>query len=362
MKIPRLLEDFLDINRAVFVCVRIRNSIVTSCSIKLSAVLLIACHFCHEVYNLPLAPKAKRRGSCLWMYGKKNKKKQTNMLSLLSSMKSLTKLGLVLLFRYGLCLSITYLENPRKLLCYFWWRHMQIRVSVTVQVWFMPINKSLFISDGGVYKLGLVLPFRYGLCYFWWRRLQIRVSVTVREWLIPTNIPSKISCFLQWRRLQIRVSVTVQVWFMPINKSLFVSDGGVYKLGLVLPFIAIMSLSWNRADICSPNKAWIRHRTIADVVILHAKDNFGAIEPSLLLANTVAGVMGKFQQVYGRYRLILIFPWLYICKIHIHTDTIYTYIQICVHRNVQNLPTPKSSRHWFRYWLVACPAPSHYLK
>ena len=213
------------------------------------------------------------------MYGKKKKK----MLSLLSSMKSLIKLGLVLLFRYGLCLSITYLENPRKLLCYFWWRHiqirvsvtvqvwfmpinkslfisdggvyrlglvlpfryglcyfwwrcLQIRVSVTVQVWFMPINKSLFISDGGVYRLGLVLPFRYGLCYFWWRRLQIRVSVTVREWLIPTNIPSKISCFLQWRRLQIRVSVTVQVWFMPINKSLFVSDGGVYKLGLVLPF------------------------------------------------------------------------------------------------------------------------------
>ena len=239
MKIPRLQEDFLDINRAVFVCVRIRNSIVTSCSIKLSAVLLIACHFSHEVHNLPLAPKAERRGSCLWMYGiKKNKKKKKkkNMLSLLSSMKSLTKLGLVLLFRYGLCLSITYLENPWKLLCYFWWRHMQIRVSVTVQVWFMPINKSLFISDGGVYKLGLVLPFRYGLCYFRWRRLQIRVSVTVREWLIPTNIPSKISCFLQWRRLQIRVSVTVQVWFMPINKSLFVSDGGVYKLGLVLPF------------------------------------------------------------------------------------------------------------------------------
>ena len=236
MKIPRLLEDFLDINRAVFVCVRIRNSIVTSCSIKLSAVLLIACHFCHEVHNLPLAPKAKRRGSCLWMYGEKKKHNKKTMLSLLSSMKSLTKLGLVLLFKYDLCLSITYLENPWKLLCYFWWRHMQIRVSVTVQVWFMPINKSLFISDGGVYKLGLVLPFRYGLCYFRWRRLQIRVSVTVREWLIPTNIPSKISCFLQWRRLQIRVSVTVQVWFMPINKSLFVSDGGVYKLGLVLPF------------------------------------------------------------------------------------------------------------------------------
>ena len=199
MKIPRLLEDFLDTNRAGFVCVRIRNFIVTSYSIKLSAVLLIACHLCHEAHNLPLAPKAKRRVSCLWMYGKK-------MLSLLSSMKSLTKLGLVLLFRYGLCLSITNLENPRKLLCYFWWRHIQIRVSVTVQVWFMPINKSLFISDGGVYRLRLVLPFRYGLCYFWWRRLQIRVSVTV------------------------------QVWFMPINKSLFISDGGVYRLRLVLPF------------------------------------------------------------------------------------------------------------------------------
>ena len=123
----------------------------------------------------------------------------------------------MLLFRYGFCLSKSYLENPRKLLCYFWWRRLQIRVSVTVQVWFMPINKSLLISDEGVYKLGLVLPFRYGLCYFWWRRLQIRVSVTVREWLIPANIPSKISCFLRRRRLQIRVSVTVQVWLMPVN-------------------------------------------------------------------------------------------------------------------------------------------------
>ena len=162
------------------------------------------------------------------------------------------KLGLVLPFRYGLCyfrwrrlqirVSVTVREwliptnIPSKISCFLQWRRLQIRVSVTVQVWLMPINKSLFVSDGGVYKLGLVLPFRYGLCYFRWRRLQIRVSVTVREWLIPTNIPSKISCFLQWRRLQIRVSVTVQVWFMPINKSLFVSDGGVYKLGLVLPF------------------------------------------------------------------------------------------------------------------------------
>ena len=101
--------------------------------------------------------------------------------------------------------------------CYFWWRRLQIRVSVIVRVWFMPINKYLLISDEGVYKFGLVLPFRYGLCYFWWRRLQIRVSVTVREWLIPANIPSKISCCLRWRRLQIRVNVTVQVWLMPVN-------------------------------------------------------------------------------------------------------------------------------------------------
>ena len=94
------------------------------------------------------------------------------------------KLGLVLLFRYGLCLSTSYLETPRKLLYnYFLWRRLQIRVSVIVEVWFMPINKSLFIPDEGVYKLGLVLPFRYGLCYFWLRRLQIRVSVTVRNGL-----------------------------------------------------------------------------------------------------------------------------------------------------------------------------------
>ena len=107
MKIPRLLEDFLDINRAVFVCVRIRNSIVTSCSIKLSAVLLIACHFCHEVRNLPLAPKAKRRGSCLWMYGKKKKKKK----------------------KKKHVIPIILDEVAHK-----------IRVSVTVQVWLMPVN------------------------------------------------------------------------------------------------------------------------------------------------------------------------------------------------------------------------------
>ena len=152
----------------------------------------------------------------------------------------------------------------------------------------MHINKSLkslLISDEGVYKLGLVLPFRYGLCYFWWRRLQIRVSVIVREWLILANIPSKISCFLRWRRLQIRVSVivqvwlmpvnivpwtprkllhnyfwwrhlqirvsvTVEVWFMPINKSLFISDEGVYKLGLVLPFrYGLCYFWWRRLQI-----------------------------------------------------------------------------------------------------------------
>ena len=99
MRIPRLLEGFLDINHALFVCVRTRNSIVTSCSIKLSAVLLIACQFCHEVHNLPLAPKAKRHGSCLWMYGKKS----------------------------------CYPRYPRK-------SRSQITVSVTVQVWPMPVN------------------------------------------------------------------------------------------------------------------------------------------------------------------------------------------------------------------------------
>ena len=145
----------------------------------------VRCSWSHVIFVMkfttslwPLKPKG-----VVHAYECMGKKRKT-MLSLLSSMKSLTKLGLVLLFRYGLCLSKTYPENPWKLLCYFWWRHMQIRVSVTVQVWFMPINKSLSISDGDVYKLGLVLSFRYGLCYFRWRRLQIRVSVTVREWLI----------------------------------------------------------------------------------------------------------------------------------------------------------------------------------
>ena len=71
-----------------------------------------------------------------------------------SSDEGVYKLGLVLLFRYGFCLSKSYLENPRKLLCDFWWSRLQIRVSVTVQVWFMPINKSLLISDEGVYKFG----------------------------------------------------------------------------------------------------------------------------------------------------------------------------------------------------------------
>ena len=80
----------------------------------------------------------------------------------------------------------------------------------------MPINKSLFISDEGVYNLGLVLPFRYGLCYFWWRRLQIRVSVTVREWLIPTNIPSE-------------TDVISYESAYKLGKKKF-SDGGIYKV------------------------------------------------------------------------------------------------------------------------------------
>ena len=69
------------------------------------------------------------------------------------------------------------------------------------------------ISDEGAYRLGLVLLFGNGL-------------------YLPIYLQK--SRFLQWRRLQIRVSVTVQVWFMPINKSLLISDEGVYKLGLVL--------------------------------------------------------------------------------------------------------------------------------
>ena len=132
MRIPRLLEGFLDINHAVFVCVRIRNSIVTSCSIKLSAVLLIACHFCHEVHNLPLAPKGMVHAyECM---GKKSCYPRW----------SRSQIRVSVTVQVWLMPSITYLENPRKLLCYFWWRHLQIRVSVTVQVLFMPINKSLF--------------------------------------------------------------------------------------------------------------------------------------------------------------------------------------------------------------------------
>ena len=181
----------------------------------------------------------------------------------------------MLLFRYGFCLSKSYLENPRKLLCYFWWRRLQIRVSVTVQVWFMPINKSLLISDEGVYKLGLVyrsgmayvisdegayrlglvllfgnglylpiylqkshvfsdkgvyksglvLLFRYGLC------LSTSYLETPRKLLYNSSdegayklgLVLLLRCglclsinpfYLQWRRLQIRVSVTVQVWLM----------------------------------------------------------------------------------------------------------------------------------------------------
>ena len=140
--------------------------------------------------------------------------------------EGLYKLGLVLLFRYGLCLSTSYLETPRKLLYnYFWWRRLQIMVSVTVQVWFMPINKSLFISDEGSNKLGLVLPFRYGLCYFWWRRLQIRVSVTVREWLIPTNIPSETHVISYESAYKLGKKK---------KRGGVISDGGIYKLGLVI--------------------------------------------------------------------------------------------------------------------------------
>ena len=63
VKIPWLL-DILVIIQAVFVCVRITNSIVTSCSIELSAVLLTACHFCHAAHDLPLAFKSQQ----VWFY------------------------------------------------------------------------------------------------------------------------------------------------------------------------------------------------------------------------------------------------------------------------------------------------------
>ena len=243
MKIPRLLEDF-STSITLF-------STVWECEIPLwrhAVSSWVRCSWSHVIFVMkfttslwPLKPKGMVHAyECM---GK-------NHLIPVILDEVAHKLGLMLLFRYGLCLSITYLENPRKLLCYFWWRHLQIRVSVTVQVWFMPINKSFFNSDGSVYKLGLVSPFRHGLCYFWWRSLQIKVSVTVREWLIPTNIPSEISCCLRWRSLHIRVSVTVQVWFMPINKSFFASDEGVYKLGLVLPFrYGLFYFWWRRLHI-----------------------------------------------------------------------------------------------------------------
>ena len=92
----------------------------------------------------------------------------------------------------------------------------------------MPINKSLFISDEGVYKLGLVLPFRYGLCYFWWRRLQIRVSVTVREWLIYTNIPSETHVISYESAYKLGKKKKKK------KKKKVISDGGIYKLGLVI--------------------------------------------------------------------------------------------------------------------------------
>ena len=66
MKIPWWLEDFLVISHAVFVCVRIKNSIVTSCNIKLSAVLLITCHFHHDIHTTFLwYLEANKYGPCL---------------------------------------------------------------------------------------------------------------------------------------------------------------------------------------------------------------------------------------------------------------------------------------------------------
>ena len=116
------------------------------------------------------------------------------------------KLGLVLLFRYGFCLSKSYLENPRKLLCYFWWRRLQIRVSVTVQVWFMPINKISF--------------------YLRWRRLQIRVSVTVQVW--NAYVISDEGAY------RLGVSVTVREWLISTNipsETHVISYESAYKLG-----------------------------------------------------------------------------------------------------------------------------------
>ena len=157
MRIPRLLEGFLDINPLF--------SSVCESEIPLwrhAVSSWVRCSWSHVIFVMkfttslwPLKPQGIVHAyECM---GK------NHVIPVILD-EVAHKLGLVLLFRYGLCLSITYLENPRKLLCYFWWRHLQIRVSVTVQVLFMPINKSLF--------------------YLRWRRLQIRVSVTVQGWLM----------------------------------------------------------------------------------------------------------------------------------------------------------------------------------
>ena len=82
---------------------------------------------------------------------------------------------------------------PSKIPCYIRWRRLQIRVSVTVKVWLMPIKKSHVISDEGVYKLGWVLLFRYGLC----------LSI---------------------------------IFFKTLKNSCVISDEGTYKLGLVFLF------------------------------------------------------------------------------------------------------------------------------
>ena len=93
-KIPWLWEYFIDINHAGFVCLQIRNSIVTSCSIKLNAVLLIICHFVMKSTTSLWPLKAKRHGSCQWMYRK------NNVIPVIP-VECAHKLGLMVLFRYG---------------------------------------------------------------------------------------------------------------------------------------------------------------------------------------------------------------------------------------------------------------------
>ena len=60
------------------------------------------------------------------------------------------------------------------------------------------------ISDEGAYRLGLVLLFGNGLYIY---------QYTFRN-----------SCYLLWKRLQIRKK----------KKKKVISDGGIYKLGLVI--------------------------------------------------------------------------------------------------------------------------------